>query len=211
MFLFYVILYTVIFYCNTALVGAAMIRLRGGDPTLPDGFRIASQHFKAIVGYAIIAATVGMLLHWLRRQKVIGRIVAGIFGFAWNLATYFVVPILVTENVGPIEAVKRSAALLRKTWGEQVIGNFSIGAITSLVFFGLILIGIPAVMFAVATQSLVLIGAVISIFALALVAVGLISSALSGIYTAAVYQYATTGTAAAYFDQSLIQGAFRAR
>ena len=32
-FLFYVVQYTVIIFANSALVGAALIRLRGGDPT----------------------------------------------------------------------------------------------------------------------------------------------------------------------------------
>src|SRR5512138_61558 len=57
MMAFYVIQYTIIFFCNTALVGAAMIRLKGGDPTVNDGFRIAFAHFGQIVGYALISAT----------------------------------------------------------------------------------------------------------------------------------------------------------
>jgi hypothetical protein len=59
---FYLVQYFVIFFANTALVGAAMIRLKGGTPTLGDGFRIAASHSRAILGYAAIAATVGLLL-----------------------------------------------------------------------------------------------------------------------------------------------------
>lgn len=207
-FVFYVVLYTVIFYCNTALVGAALIRLNGGDPTLKDGFRIASSHLGSILGYALIAATVGVILRWLRDKGILGRIAEGIFGLAWNLATYFVVPILVTENVNPIEAVKRSSMLLKKTWGEQIVGNFSIGTVSALAFFLLIVAGIPAVLFAASVSwvAAVIVG---SLFGLALIAVGLISSALSGIYSAAVYQYATGGKAGTYFDAGQIQGAFR--
>ena len=40
LFLFYLVQYTVVFYNNTALVGAAMIRLRGGDPTVRDGKKL---------------------------------------------------------------------------------------------------------------------------------------------------------------------------
>jgi hypothetical protein len=207
-FIFYVVLYSVIFYCNTALVGAALIRLKGGDPTLKDGFRIATQHLGSIIGYALIAATVGVILRWLRDRGILGRIAAGLFGLAWNLATYFVVPILVTENVNPIEAVKRSSMLLKKTWGEQIVGNFSIGTVSALAFFLLIVAGIPSVLFA-ASVSWVIAVVIGSIFVLALIAVGLISSALSGIYSAAVYQYATGGSAGSYFDTAQIQGAFR--
>ncbi len=68
-FLFYLVQYVVIFYANTALVGAAMIRLNGGDPTVRDGFRIANSRFGAIIGYALIAATVGMILKALIPKK----------------------------------------------------------------------------------------------------------------------------------------------
>ena len=75
LFLFYIVQYTVVFYANTALVGAAMIRLNGGDPTVKDGFRIANSRFGAIIGYALISATVGMILKALQRQKGLVRIV----------------------------------------------------------------------------------------------------------------------------------------
>ena len=57
-FLFYLTMYFVVIFSNTALVGAAMIRLRGGDPTLRDGFQIAMNHLPQIFGYALISATV---------------------------------------------------------------------------------------------------------------------------------------------------------
>src|SRR5437773_6059408 len=104
LFLFYLATYTVIIYSNVALVGAAMIRLRGGDPTVSDGFRIAGQHISQILGYAAISATVGVLLSILRDQNSIaGRIVAGILNFAWNVVSFLVVPVLVVENLGPVE------------------------------------------------------------------------------------------------------------
>ena len=131
-FAFYVVQYTIIFYCNSALVGAALIRLQGGDPTLADGFRIANQRFGSIVGYALVAATVGIILKSISRRGVVGRIIAGVFGLAWNLATFLAVPVLVVEGIGPIEAVKRSTQLLKKTWGEQIVGNIGNGLVYGL-------------------------------------------------------------------------------
>src|SRR5262245_58891346 len=64
-FLFYLVMYSVIIYSNTALVSAAMIRLQGGNPSLGDGFRAASQHIGPILGYALISATVGLILNTL--------------------------------------------------------------------------------------------------------------------------------------------------
>ena len=41
------------------------------------------------------------------------------------------------------------------------------------------------------------------------VIVGLISSTLNSIYTAAVYQYATTGKSGEFFESQLVENAFR--
>lgn len=209
-FLFYVVQYFVIFFCNTALVGAALIRLRGGDPTVSDGFRIASQRVVPILGYALIAATVGMILRAIsERSGIIGRIVISLVGLAWNLATYLVVPVLAVEDVGPIEAVKRSAGYLRRTWGEQVVGNLGMGLVFGLIGFGMLIAGVVLFIGAAATESVVLMVAVGAIVLLAFVMLGLISSALGGVYAAAVYRYAAEGDAGRLFGADLVQNAFR--
>jgi len=205
---FYVVQYTIIFYCNSALVGAAMIRLKGGDPTLGDGFAIANRHFASIAGYALLAGTVGLILRSIARRGLVARIVASLFGAAWNIATFLAVPVLVVEGVGPIEAVKRSTHLLKKTWGEQIAGSLGIGAVFGLVFLlGLLAFG-GALTLAVSTQSTPLIVAVAAVFVLAFVLTSLVGSALSAIYTAAVYRYATEGDAGGMFDPELVRGAF---
>ena len=207
-FVFYVVAYSVAFFFNTALVGAAMIRLDGGDPTVRDGIRIAMSRLPAIIGYAIIAATVGMILRWIsERAGIVGSIVAGILGFAWSVATFLVVPVLVVEQVGPIEAVKRSSAMLKKTWGEQLVGGFGIGLVFGLIMLavgiigGAIIVGLAAV-----STALMVVGIVALILAVG--AVALVASALGGIYTAAVYRYATTGEAGE-FGTDALAGAFR--
>ena len=209
-FVFYVVQYTVIIFANSALVGAAMIRLRGGDPTVGDGFRIAMQHIGSILVYALISATVGMVLRWVsERGKTVGRIVSSIVGMAWNLATYLVIPVLVVEGVDPVTAIKRSASLLKQTWGEQIAGNFGIGAVFGLLTFGVIILGIPAIVLAVSTGSVVLIALTILAFVLVLVFMGLISSTLTGIYVAAVYRYAAEGEASGFFSEEMVREAFR--
>ncbi|MEZ4671801.1 MAG: DUF6159 family protein [Anaerolineae bacterium] len=207
-FLFYLVLYTVIFFANTALVGAAMIRLQGGDPTLSDGFRIASQRFGKIVGYALISATVGMILRALsERSGLLGRIIISIIGFVWSTATFLVVPVLAVEDIGPIDAVKRSAALLKKTWGEQIVATSGMGLVFFFLIFGIIVLGgILAGVFSQISGGLALLVVLGTI--VAVIALGLISSALSGIYQAALYRYATEGEASSYFPSELVQGAF---
>ena len=207
---FYVAQYCVIFFANTALVGAALIRLRGGDPTLADGFRIAASRFFPILGYALIAATVGIILKAIsERSKGLSSIVASLVGMAWNIGTYLVVPILAVENVGPIDAIRRSVELLKKTWGEQLAGNLGLGLFTSFVAAGLIILSIAFTFLAFAMEFpiwLIILG-LISFF-IALLLLALVSATLTGIYTAAVYQYAADGQLEGFFDPELIQAAF---
>jgi len=96
---FYVVAYFITLFFNTALVGAAMIRMDGGNPSLGDGLRIAWERKGRIFGYACIAATVGLLLRSLE-EKVgwLGRLVVKLIGVGWALATFLVVPVLVTAT-----------------------------------------------------------------------------------------------------------------
>jgi hypothetical protein len=209
-FAFYLAQYFVMFFFNSALVGAAMIRLDGGDPTVADGLRIARGKWLQILGYAAIAATVGMLLRALeQRAGFLGRIVVGLVGVAWTLATFLVVPVLVARDVGPIEAVKQSATLLKQTWGENLIGNGGLGLVLGLVNLGVILLGVALAM-ALASQGLVVMAVVAGVVAgIAVLSLALVQSALSGIYSAALYRYAVQGNAPAGFDGVLLQGAFQ--
>ena len=154
-FLFYFSQYFVIFFFNVALVGAAMIRLDGGNPTLGDGIRVATSKIVSIAGYALIAATVGMVLRAIQeRVGFVGKIIVGLLGIGWTVATYLVVPVLAARDVGPIDAVKESAALLKKTWGENVIGQVGLSAAFVFIFMGVALCGAALVIAAIATQSM---------------------------------------------------------
>ena len=211
MLAYYVVQYAVIFFANTALVGAAMIRLEGGDPTVRDGLQIAARNFTSILGYALIAGTVGVILRMVsERSEGLGRLVTSLIGTAWNIATYLVAPVLAVEGIGPVDAIKRSASLLKQTWGEQIAGNFGLGMITFLAIFGIILLGGGAVYGVVSLDlGVIPIVLVAGLVVMLIVIVGLISSTLNSIYTAAVYQYATTGQTGEFFDSQLVQNAFR--
>ena len=208
-FLFYFCQYFVIFFFNAALVGAAMIRLDGRDPTFADGLRVASSRIGAIAGYALIAATVGMILRAIQeRVGFIGKIIVGLLGVGWTIATYMVVPVLVTREVGPIDAVKESAGLIKKTWGENVIGQVGLGAAFALIFVAVMLCGAALFVAAIFTQSLAAIVAVLVIGLLALAVTALVQSALTGIYAAALYRYATQGAGTPGFDAQAMKVAF---
>lgn len=213
-FLFYLTMYFIVIFANSALVGAAMIRLQGGDPTLADGVRIARERVRQILGYALISATVGLLLRALReRGGLIGQVVAWLGNMAWNLATYLVVPVLVVEGIGPVDAIRRSASLLKRTWGEQIVGNFSIGLVFALIALAAIIaVGVPVLLMATATGSPVVIALGVGVIILVVAAISLLGSTLNGIYVAAVYRYAVEGEVnPQYFAPELVQGAFRVK
>lgn len=209
-FLFYVTTYFIVFFCNSALVGAAMIRLRGGDPTVGDGLKIALAHAAPILGYAMLAATVGMVLRAIQeRAGFIGRIVISLVGFSWNVGTFLVVPVLVTEKLGPVAAVKRSMAMLKKTWGEQVVGNGGIGLVFGFLIFGTMAFGAGLVGVAAHTGSGPAIAVAAGVMVFAVVVLAILNATLSSIYTAAVYLYAAEGSSGSMFQANQIQGAFR--
>jgi hypothetical protein len=202
----------VIFFFNAALVGAARIRLDGGDPTLADGFRIASSHWQAILGYAAIAATVGLVLRAIEeRAGFIGRWIVGLLGVAWTIATFLTVPVLVNENLGPVDAVKRSAELLKKTWGENLVGNAGLGIVFGLVFFGWILLCVGLVALAAQSESAIAIGSVVAVGVVGVLLLGLLQNALQGVYAAALHRYAETGDAGFGFEGALIADAFKVK
>lgn len=211
LFIFYLVTYTITIYFNTALIGAAMIRLDGGDPSMKDGFEIANSRLGKIVGFAAISATVGIVIRFLQeRGGILGNIVAWLGGMAWNLATFLVIPVLVVHDIGPIDAIKKSTSMLRQTWGEQITGNFSIGGIFFLFYLAVVIVGGGLIFMVVsATESIAMVIGVISLVVIAMIIIGVIQGALSGIYQAALYRYAESGVTPDNFDISLIQGAFK--
>lgn len=209
-FLFYVVQYFVIFYFNAALVGAAMIRLDGGNPTVGDGLAVASSRLWSIFGYAMIAATVGMVLRMIQeRVGFVGKIVVGMLGVGWSVATFLVVPVLVTRDVDPIEAVKESALLLKTTWGENVIGQGGIGLAFGFVQMAIVFSGIALIVLAAASHSIaILVLAIVATIVVVLLTT-LVQSSLSGIYSAALYRYATNNEVTGGFSADTLQLAFR--
>lgn len=115
------------------------------------------------------------------------------------------------ENIGPVDAVKRSGQLLKQTWGEQLVGNAGMGLVFFFMFLGLMLVGIPLIIAAAAIHSVALIVAAIALLVVACVGLALIASALSGIYTATVYNYAVTGRTNGFISDELVRNAFRTK
>jgi hypothetical protein len=206
MFVFYFLAYFVIFFFNSALIACVMKQIDGEQPTIGFGLAFAWQRLPQICGWALLASSVGMLLRVLEEKVgVVGRFVVGLLGMAWSVTSFLVVPVLVAEGTGPIDSYKRSVQLLKKTWGEQIIGNVSFGLIFAL--FGIV----PAAllfMFAIklGPAAIMVVGAGLMVW---LVLLGLVQSTLQTIYQAAIYCYAATGDAPSGFNNQLVAEAFR--
>jgi hypothetical protein len=211
-FAYYFVSYAVIIYFNAALIGAAHIRLTGGDPTVSDGFRAANACLPSILAYALIAATVGVILKMMRENSnnIVARIMVGLLGMAWTLITFLVVPVMVIEKKGAVASVRRSTRLLKDTWGEQIVSNLGFGLINFLLaLLGLLLL-VPGIAF-IAMDTSVVLGAVLCIAAvLYWVALGIVMSALRGIFVAALYAHAAHQPLQ-HFPNEVVAGAFRPR
>jgi hypothetical protein len=212
MFAFYLVQYFVIIFFQTALTGVALMHLRGEPTSVAAGFALARSRLPHIFGYALIAATVGLVLRMVQeRLGLIGRLVVGFLGLAWTVATFLVVPILASEDVGPVDAVKRSVELLKRSWGENLIGNGGIGVVFGLLMVAAVLVGAVLIGGAFALQSVVAIVLAVTVVVLGFILLGLIQSSLQGIYAAALYRYAEAGEASVGFDQALLEQAFRSK
>ncbi len=194
-------------FANAALAYAANERLTNSGPgTVATGFEGARQRAGKILGWAVVSATVSILIQAAeQRTGLVGRFVVRLIGVAWAVATYMVIPLVVLEGIGPIDAVKRSAQLLKQTWGENIVGNAGIG----LLSLGGILIAAAIGALGVASGNMPL-AVVAVVIAVAIGATSIaITSALSGIYRVALYRYAVDGKGPAAFASFDFDEAFR--
>lgn len=207
-FLFYLSQYFVIFFFNAALVGAALMRMDGEDPTLKDAFDHAMAVVMPLLGYAAIAATVGMVLRAIQeRSGFLGNLVAGLLGMAWTVATFLVVPVLVSRQMGPVEAVQESTRLLKKTWGQNVAGNVGINVVFGIAFFIVMALTLLFALLASSTSGVLAAGVVVLGLAVVL-GLGVYQAALTGVYQAALYRFADSGEVPDGFSEDQVSAAF---
>ncbi|AIE83721.1 DUF6159 family protein [Fimbriimonas ginsengisoli] len=208
-FLFYFLTYFVVIFFNSAMAACAYESFQGRETSLSYGLSVAGRRIGAILGWTAIAATVGVILKTIsERSGIIGTIVVGIVGFAWNVATYFVVPVIVIDQGSPVAAVKKSSSLLKRTWGERLVASAGMNLAMMLLFFVGFAIVIGALVIGSVTESLPLAIAVGGFGILYLLVVATVAAALQGIFQTALYLYAETGNVPSGFDPAMIQGAF---
>ena len=206
---YYVANYFVIIFFNSALIACALIRFKGANPPLRDGFSAAFARLPQIFCWALVAGTVGMLLRMLQSntENRLSRFLVSLLGVAWSSATYFVVPVIVVEKLGPLAAGRRSLDILRSTWGESLGARFGIGCIVAL----MMLVSFVPVIVGVVCWGIgqPVVGIPLVLAGLGMLMSGvLISSALESIILAALYLYAAEGRIPDQFQGDAIQSAF---
>ncbi len=208
LFAFYFCSYSVIIFFNSALVACAIIRFKGGTPTLSDGFQAATARLPQILAWSLVSATVGFLLKIIEaRSERFGEIISGLLGLAWSVATFFVIPVIVIEKAGPFEAMQRSMAILRRAWGEAFVGNQGIGF---FIFLLALLACIPAGLgFAVGSGVAIAVG--IAATVLLEIVLAIIAAALHTILLGALYVFAAEGRVPQAFEGSVLRTAFARR
>ena len=199
-------------YFNAALVFCVLRAFNGENPSIAEGLATAAGRLPQIIGWAFIAAVVGFALNLIQetlKDKLgfLGSLLGGLFDFAWAAITYFVLPVLVVEGLGPVGAVKRSSSILRQTWGEAATGSVGLGAIGFLLCVPAFLVVALGVVLAASSGHP---GFAIVLFPLAfvyIVAVMTVMGTLGTVFQTGLYVYATTGKAP--FDETLMRAAFQ--
>ncbi|MBS1700926.1 MAG: hypothetical protein JST12_04640 [Armatimonadetes bacterium] len=205
MFCYYLVSYFVVVFFNVGFIHCASKVLNNEPTSVSEGISVALKRFGPILGWSLVAATVGLILRAIsERVEIVGKIIVAIVGAGWNVVTYFVVPAVALEGLGPIAAIKESFGTIKKTWGETVIGNVGISLAMGL----LTLVPIPMIIVAAFTQSVWVIVGAVGFAILFWLGLAIIGSCLSSIYTTAVFQYARTGQIPNVYTQEQLQMAF---
>jgi len=207
-FVLYVVLAFVSLFFGAAVVAGAAERLRGGDPTVGSSLRAAAAKAGRLFVWAIAVATVNLVLQATReRSGAVGRAAASLAGLAWNLATFFMVPVLLFEHEGMGASVKRSAGLFKQTWGETVLAQGGLGLASFALTLAVLAVGL-LLLFVLGSLGAVGVAIAVAAIILGVVLVAALSSVLNGVYKAALYRYATTGQVGGGFTPEQLGGAF---
>lgn len=200
-FCFYVINYFIIVFFNMALIHCTRLYFRGEEVTVNAGIRFSMSRIGAIFSWALFAGVVGTILKAIQENSgILGKIITGAIGIIWGIATFFVVPVIAYENAKPLDAIKRSASLMKQKWGESLGATFSFALIQ---FLAVIIIGLP--LFFLGSLIHPVAGIALAVFGV--FAVAAIISAAETIFVSAVYHNITSDPTT-HFNQQLIDNLF---
>jgi hypothetical protein len=186
------------------VIASAAEHMDGAQPTLRCALAAVRDRVWRVLAWAALTTVVSMVLDRIRRVRIVGPLLAAVGSLAFHVVAFLALPVIVFEGVGAVEALKRSATLLKRTWGENLVFNFSINAIGLVATLPVVAVGALAVATGVPT-----VGA-IAVAAAWFVLVAGVLSALSAVYKTALYRWATDLPVDPVFEAEQLTDAFRA-
>ncbi len=178
-------------------------RIRGGDTTLGNALSVALSHAPALFLWAVITSTVGIILGAIaERSQILGKIVTWFLGVAWTVLTYFTVQAIVLDKKNVPNAIRHSSAVFRKTWGETLVSNISLGLVFFCAHLAVLVSAIGLSVFLIALPSDLMSGLMVVWFLVALwvlvvlwfFVATLVHASLESILRVLLYVYATDST-----------------
>jgi len=151
-FLSYMAIAIITVFWNAAIIASAHERMTAGtNPSFSYGIKQAMKCLPQIVIWGLISGTVGLIIMALESMRDSKNPVVGIFGMiaswivrvAWWITTFFVVPMIVLDNISVGESMSKSPELFKQTWGEDVVSTTGTGIINFLVCLLIVVICLP--------------------------------------------------------------------
>ena len=200
LFAFYIVNYFVIVFFNMALIHCTSLYFKGQEVTVRQGIDFSISRIGSIFAWAVFAGIVGGVLRIIQENAgSLGKIITGLVGVVWSIATFFVVPVIAYENIGPIAAFKRSANLMKEKWGERIGAGFS--------FFLINLVGVVAIAIVALIIGAVNVIAGVFIAVLGILLLLTIMSAVKTIFISAIY-HNVNGDPVELYNQQFIDNLF---
>jgi|SRR4051794_14237703 hypothetical protein len=199
-------------FFGVAFVSAAGRSFRGEPADVRAALAHAVRRLGPIVAWTLVSTAVGMLIRALERVHagvLVNVVLRWILGVIWGLATIFMVPVIASEGVGPIRAMRRSIGAVRKGWGEAVVGSAYVGGLVLVVVLpALVCAGLGYLAYGGAPALGV---ALIAIAALAIVGAMTVEWAMTSLFRLALYRYATEGAVVGPFAEADLRASFRSK
>jgi hypothetical protein len=202
----------IVLFFNVVLVAAADQAFRGEEPDIAAAKRVARSRLGAIIGWGLVSFAVGFVLGALSESKgAAGRLAASWGAAMWSLVTFLVVPVLTFEEVGPFAAMKRSTALFRQRWGQQVTGNVVIGGVAGVIVLVGFLVGAGGAYLVILGGTTAIVAGVLLVSVGVIVTLGgaVFGGATRNVFGVALYRYVAEDRAVGPFTEADLAGAAR--
>ena len=196
-------------FFSVALAAGAHERMGGGNPTIKSAVAVAWKRKKGVIGWALLSTTVGLILQAIKDNvKGAGAIISFLGDLAWAVASFFAIPIIAANDVGPIEALKSSVATMKQRWGSSARVQLRLGLYGLAVAIGVVVAVVVVAMLAKTSAVLAVLAGIV-LGALVLYAL-LLLNAVGAYARVALYRYSaglpTPGFGNNVLEAAVVQG-----